>query len=582
MGGLPAPGEYFGHYLVEGTLGRGGMGVVLLARQPGLDRTVALKLLSPDLATDEEFVGRFRREAAALGRLDSAHVVRAYDAGEHDGWLYIATQHVPDGDLGRSLDREGPFAPGDALALLDQVLLGLHDAHTAGLLHRDIKPNNVLLRGRRPRPHAYLCDLGISQLTGEDQSLTVSTIGTPAFMAPERFAGRPASVASDLYSVGCLLWCLVSGAAPYAGTHLTVIRAHEQAPIPQLVATTTEEERVNLLLRVAMAKVPEQRFTSAGHMRAVLHGAPAPETVPSPVPASQYTTMPGMPAGPLGPRPVGPPVHAAPTALPAPPPPPPPAPVPARGRRGAVLVAAAVAALAASLAGGYAVAEGGRDDGGDRAETTAASSSPDDHDSAESVAPAPRATDPATRTDESEPSAPAPAEPIDEPSDPAAGGTEADDAAVACWDGSGASSLATCPALHGVDAMAWVFPSFDPDDPACFEQLTGLPAQAVLEFRCEVLTPSGLPGTLYYREWTDVDAGVAFYEDKYGVAGRGITNNTGDVVFAGWERVAPDQQAARIFSDAPFAVSLDAPGSLDPRNDLKDSVRFQPSRNFPG
>ncbi len=267
--GFPEPGEQLGPFRIGRRLGVGGMGVVLQALDTHLNRQVALKVIAPHLSGDPEFRARFTREAQAQASLDSAHVVQVYSFGEADGRLYIASQLIPDGDLSQMLQRHGVPPARIALNLMSQVAAGLADAHAVGLAHRDIKPGNVLLRRRDGSLEAYLGDFGIARQAG-DQGLTQagSTVGTPMYMAPELHLGSEAGPASDLYSLGCLLWASLSGAAPYAGpTDFQVIRAHLEDPVPQVVLTGPLAAEINRVLRTALAKRPEDRYPSAAAMR---------------------------------------------------------------------------------------------------------------------------------------------------------------------------------------------------------------------------------------------------------------------------------------------------------------------------
>ncbi|MCB8955548.1 MAG: serine/threonine protein kinase [Nocardioides sp.] len=261
--------EALGPYRVVRRLGGGGMGVVLEGWDTRLERPVALKVISAELADDPAFRDRFIREARAQAALDSDHVVRVLAHGEDDGLLWIATQLVPDGDLGMLLRRYGapPFPV--AVDLVAQVASGLADAHEAGLVHRDIKPANVLLR-RGPRIRAYLADFGIARPLDAPSSTTGSTgaAGTPSYMAPELHTGGTAGVASDVYSLGCLLWAALSGAPPYDGTSdFEVVTAHRERPVPQLPGRDPRTVAVNRVLRTAMAKRPADRYPSARALR---------------------------------------------------------------------------------------------------------------------------------------------------------------------------------------------------------------------------------------------------------------------------------------------------------------------------
>lgn len=264
----PQPGDSFGAYDIVDRIGRGGMGVVYAAVHRDLERDAALKLLSPDLADSEEYRQRFVREARLLARIDSPHVVRVYDAGDHESWLYIATELMPDGDLAQLLARSGPLPLLRALDLVGQVADGLAVAHGQGVLHRDIKPSNVLLR-RRPTGElqAVLCDLGISAVMDAEHTRTVGVLGTLGYMAPERHEGGQATVASDVYALGCLLWATITGTAPYVGTDVQVALGHLNGPVPQLSADVDRADGVNVVLARAMAKDPADRYSSAAEVR---------------------------------------------------------------------------------------------------------------------------------------------------------------------------------------------------------------------------------------------------------------------------------------------------------------------------
>ena len=264
------------------------MGVVFEARDENLERPVALKVISPELAEDPEFRARFTREAQAQALLDSRHVVQVYAHGEDEGRLWIATQLIPDGDLRSMLTSRGAPSVPVAIDLIEQVADGLADAHAAGLVHRDIKPANVLLRRRADGGHtAYLADFGIARLVGGEATRTShSTVGTPSYMAPELHTGGQPGVASDVYSLGCLLWATLTGRAPYVGTSdFEIVTAHREKPIPQLPDDSPLAGRLNELLRSTLAKDPAQRPPSAAAVRdslRSLRGPVAPTTAAPP------------------------------------------------------------------------------------------------------------------------------------------------------------------------------------------------------------------------------------------------------------------------------------------------------------
>jgi hypothetical protein len=288
--GFPAPGERIGPYEIVRQLGMGGMGVVFEAVDTVLQRRVALKVISPYLADDPAFRVRFTQEAQAQASLDSPHVVQVFAHGEADGSLYIASQLIPDGDLGAMIRARGAPPPRVALDLIAQIAAGLADAHAVGLVHRDIKPANVLLRLRGEDVSAYLADFGIARRidVNPDLNQTLTTqgfaVGTPSYMAPELHTGGTPGTTTDVYALGCLLWAALVGRAPYGGTtDYQLVSAHVSAPVPQLAASGQFEREVNRILRTAMAKHPGERYPSAAalrdDLRRVLNSVPAPTSV---------------------------------------------------------------------------------------------------------------------------------------------------------------------------------------------------------------------------------------------------------------------------------------------------------------
>lgn len=268
MTAYPSIGETFGSYAVTGILGRGGMGVVFSAVHVGLDRKVALKILSPELALQQEFRDRFSREASALAHLYSPHVIDIYEHGELDGCLYIVTQHVEGVDLARELEDRGGLPPVVALDIVQQVASALSDAHDAGVVHRDVKPSNVLLRSLAPGEYfAYLCDFGIAHTNDQDRTRTGGVIGTLAYMAPERHQGQGASTSTDIYSLGCVLWATLAGRSPYEGTDVEAAIQHLRGPVPTYPAVGSAGGAINAILARSMAKQPADRYPSAEAMR---------------------------------------------------------------------------------------------------------------------------------------------------------------------------------------------------------------------------------------------------------------------------------------------------------------------------
>src|ERR671930_314299 len=205
-------------YRVERVLGRGGMSVVYLAHDPRLKRNVALKLLASDLAQDDGFRVRFLRESQLAASLDHPNVVPVYEAGEAEGLLYIAMRHVVGTDLKALLRTEGALEPELALRLVGQVANALDAAHERGLVHRDVKPSNVLLTGRPTEEHCYLADFGLST-SASDRSVAdpQKIVGTIDYVAPEQIRGDDVDGRADVYALGCLLFETLTGSLPFQG-----------------------------------------------------------------------------------------------------------------------------------------------------------------------------------------------------------------------------------------------------------------------------------------------------------------------------------------------------------------------------
>ena len=267
----PEVGGLFGEYEIRRLLGRGGMGAVFEAHQPRLSRLVALKVLSPELTAEDDFRRRFTHEASTLARLDSPHVVSLFDYGEHEDALFIAMHLIDGQDLSAMLGERGTLDPETSLDVAAQVAEGLSDAHAMGLVHRDVKPGNVLVRQRQGQPYVYLCDFGIARSEASMHTRTTGVVGSVGYMAPERHRGESADERSDIYSLGCLLWACLSGRAPYAGTSdVQVAIAHLQDPVPALEPSTPTSRRLDAVIAKAMAKDPDDRYASADEMRQAL------------------------------------------------------------------------------------------------------------------------------------------------------------------------------------------------------------------------------------------------------------------------------------------------------------------------
>jgi hypothetical protein len=258
------PGDEFAGCRIEAIAGRGGMGVVYRATELSLGRPVALKLLTPDRARDREFRERFQRESRMAAAIDHPNVIPVYAAGECDGSLYLVMRYVGGTDLHALLRERGALDPEEAAELVAQVAWALDAAHAAGLVHRDVKPANVLLAGH----HAYLSDFGLTRLAGSDTELTKSGqwIGTVEYCSPEQLRGERTDARADVYSLGCVLYAALTGGPPFAhGTVPATMLAHlndEPAP-PSEHGAPREFDRV---MARALAKDPARRYPSTGDL----------------------------------------------------------------------------------------------------------------------------------------------------------------------------------------------------------------------------------------------------------------------------------------------------------------------------
>jgi CheY-like chemotaxis protein len=262
------------------------MGVVYRAEHINLQRRAAIKIIAPDLAESEGFRERFTREARIAAALQHPNIVTVYDAGEVGGLLYLAMQYIQGEDLAAVLMREGRLRPYRAIDVCRQVASALDAAHAMGLIHRDVKPANVLIEGRT----AFLTDFGLTKrLDGTHAQITRvgDVVGTIHYVAPEQIEGRKVSARSDVYSLGCLLYHCLSGQVPFAReTDVAVIYAHLSEEPTKLVDVRPElPGGLDAVVAKAMDKSPDRRFPSCGDMisaaRAVLDAAgPLGDTTP--------------------------------------------------------------------------------------------------------------------------------------------------------------------------------------------------------------------------------------------------------------------------------------------------------------
>src|SRR5262245_5944197 len=254
-------GVHVGGYRVDELIGRGGMGVVYRAYDERLERNVALKILAPRFAEDEAFRQRLLRESRLAAGLDHPNVIPVYDAGEADGRLYLAMRFVDGTDLRELLRREGALARERALAIAAQVADALDAAHAQGLVHRDVKPSNVLLDQQRGREHVYLADFGLTQTASDGGASDGQLLGTADYVAPEQIRGDEIDGRADVYALGCLLFEALTGTVPYSGqSDVAVLYAHlEQEPPSAGERNPSLPPAVDHVLARAMAKDPSER-----------------------------------------------------------------------------------------------------------------------------------------------------------------------------------------------------------------------------------------------------------------------------------------------------------------------------------
>lgn len=250
-------------YRIEALLGRGGMGIVYRAYDPRLKRNIALKLIAPELSGDGDFRERFLAETELAASLEHPNVIPIHDAGEVDGQLYLAMRYVEGMELKTLLQKEGPLHPGRALALCAQIAAALDAAHACGLVHRDVKPSNVLLDLHE---HIYLADFGLTRRLA-DQGVPAGlglSLGTPAYVSPEQVEGGEVDGRADLYALGCLLYECLTGEVPFSlDSELAVLWAHVQEEAPKASERNPAlPEAIDAVVAKALAKEPDERYAS--------------------------------------------------------------------------------------------------------------------------------------------------------------------------------------------------------------------------------------------------------------------------------------------------------------------------------
>ncbi len=297
-------GTQFGPYELQSLIGVGGMGEVYRAYDTVRERLVAIKLLRTEVAADQSFQQRFRRESRVAARLQEPHVIPVHDFGDIDGVLYIDMRLVEGASLKDELRVKGALPPSRAVSIIGQVAAALDAAHASGLVHRDIKPENVLLTSD---DFAYLVDFGIAHGGGEaNVTSTGLVIGSCAYMAAERFSGGRGGPAADVYSLTCLLYECLTGRAPFeAGDVRQMMGAHMFAPPPRPSIMRRGISRAfDDVIEKGMAKQPTDRYTTAGDLaRAGAAALSETSSAPAPVPPNppnntrQFSTADPNPAG---------------------------------------------------------------------------------------------------------------------------------------------------------------------------------------------------------------------------------------------------------------------------------------------
>jgi serine/threonine protein kinase len=267
-----SPGSTFAGYEVESVVGAGGLGILYRARQLRLDRPVALKLVEPDVARHPVVRERLRREARAVASLDHPNVVPLYEAGEEDGTVFIVTRWVNGTELGTLIGREGPLAPDRAARFAAQMAAALGVAHEQGLIHRDVKPSNVIVT---PEDHVYLTDFGLAKRAETEAGLTAAdqVLGTVDYVAPEQIEGSEPDARSDVYSLGCVLYEMLTGEPPFAAHKggMAKMWAQVNAEVTPLSERRSDvPPAIDELVRRSMAKDPATRPTAEQFERRAL------------------------------------------------------------------------------------------------------------------------------------------------------------------------------------------------------------------------------------------------------------------------------------------------------------------------
>jgi serine/threonine-protein kinase len=270
-------GEVFAGHRIDGVLGQGGMGVVYQATDMRLNRVAALKVIAPALSADEDFRRRFQRESQLAASVRQQNVVTIFQAGESDGLLFVTMELVHGTDLRGLIGERGRVDLGTATAIVAQIAAALDAAHAAGLVHRDVKPANVLIAGGAGPPHVYLTDFGLTKRTSSQSGITKTGlfVGTIDYAAPEQIKGWPVDARADVYALGCLLFELVAGRPPFRRENeYATMYAHTSEPPPALSSMAAGvPPALDGVVARALAKEPEARYPSAGDFARAVNAA---------------------------------------------------------------------------------------------------------------------------------------------------------------------------------------------------------------------------------------------------------------------------------------------------------------------
>src|ERR1700751_2841405 len=264
-----------GRYRVEGLLGTGAMGEVYRAHDPSIDRLVAIKVLRPELITGsgaEQLLERFRREARAAGRRFHPNIVAIWDFGEEDGIPFLVMELIEGKSLDEILKSSGPLAADRSIRIMTQVLNALGFAHESGVIHRDVKPSNIMVL---QQDHVKVADFGIARIDASDFTIVGDLLGTPAYMAPEQLTGGPVDHRTDLFAVGVILFEMLTWVKPFRGKSITEIMSfmEKRGPEDNRALNPALPESLKPVIGKALAFDPAARYGAAAEFSAALQQA---------------------------------------------------------------------------------------------------------------------------------------------------------------------------------------------------------------------------------------------------------------------------------------------------------------------